>query len=93
VCSQAVSDAFGSNVFDILFGLGFPFMLKTLMSGPFAVSTEGLTESIYIMFGVLFLFLAIVGASRLVVSRALGSGFLLLYAGYLAYAIVSTPAK
>ena len=26
---MAVSNAFGSNVFDILFGLGFPFMLKT----------------------------------------------------------------
>ena len=87
---MAVSNAFGSNVFDILFGLGFPFMLKTLMSGPFAVSTDGLTESIYIMFGVLFLFLAIVGASRLVVSRSLGTGFLLMYGLYLGYTILST---
>ena len=51
---MAVSNAFGSNVFDILFGLGFPFLLKTLITGEdFAVSTEGLTESIYIMFGCL----------------------------------------
>ena len=51
---MAVSNAFGSNVFDILFGLGFPFLLKTLVTGEdFAVSTEGLTESIYIMFGCL----------------------------------------
>jgi len=30
---MAVSNAFGSNVFDILFGLGFPFLLKTLITG------------------------------------------------------------
>ena len=30
---MAVSNAFGSNVFDILFGLGFPFLLETLISG------------------------------------------------------------
>lgn len=86
---MAVSNAFGSNVFDILFGLGFPFMLKTMMTGPFEVSTHGLSESIYIMFGVLFLFLAICGASKLVVSRALGAGFLVLYAVYLVFTIAT----
>ena len=84
---MAVSNAFGSNVFDILFGLGFPFMLKTLMSGDFAVSTDGLTESIYIMFGCLFLFLAICLYSKLVVSRSLGSLFLAIYGVYLVFTI------
>ena len=85
---MAVANAFGSNVFDILFGLGFPFLLKTLISGEaFAVSTEGLTESIYIMFGCLALFLAICLASKLVVSRSLGGGFLFIYGVYLAFTI------
>ena len=53
---MAVSNAFGSNVFDILFGLGFPFLLKCLVSGEdFPLSTHGLIESIYIMLGCLFL--------------------------------------
>ena len=87
---MAVSNAFGSNVFDILFGLGFPFLLKTLLSGEaFAVSTEGLTESIYIMFGCLALFLAICLASKLVVSRSLGGLFLAIYGVYLVFTIAT----
>ena len=85
---MAVSNAFGSNVFDILFGLGFPFLLKCLVSGEdFPLSTHGLIESIYIMFGCLFLFLAICLASKLVVSRSLGGGFLFIYGVYLAFTI------
>ena len=87
---MAVSNAFGSNVFDILFGLGFPFMLKTLITGEdFHVSTDGLTESIYIMFGCLFLFLAICLASKLVVSRNLGTLFLFIYGIYLTFTIAT----
>lgn len=42
---MAVSNAIGSNVFDILLGLGFPWLLATLVFGEaFVIDTEVFTS-------------------------------------------------
>merc|ERR1711904_711062 len=56
---MAVANAFGSNVFDILLGLGVPWMLKACMGGEvsFAGTASSLAEWMVILAAILFLFL------------------------------------
>ena len=49
---MAVSNAFGSNIFDILMGMGLPFVIKTLVEGgSFAVATALSTRPACMFFG------------------------------------------
>lgn len=41
---DAVSNALGSNIFDVCFALGFPLMLFTLINGPITMSQETLVN-------------------------------------------------
>ena len=41
LADMAVSNAFGSNIFDVLLGLGFPWMLQTCVVDPGAVLYVG----------------------------------------------------
>jgi Ca2+/Na+ antiporter len=41
---DAVSNALGSNIFDVCFALGFPLMLFTLINGPITMSAETLVN-------------------------------------------------
>ena len=51
---MAVSNAIGSNVFDILLGLGLPFLLSNFVKGETVpIETGSLIPSIFILFGVL----------------------------------------
>jgi hypothetical protein len=49
---MAVSNSIGSNVFDIWFGLGFPWLLKTIIAPdrPIFVNSNTLTLSVMILF-------------------------------------------
>jgi K+-dependent Na+/Ca+ exchanger-like protein len=56
--TMAVANAFGSNIFDILFGLGLPFLISTLMNGePLQVGTDGILASTILLGGMLVAFL------------------------------------
>lgn len=49
---MAISNAVGSNIFDILIGLGLPFFLYLCFTGEgVVVSTEGLYVSVLLLFG------------------------------------------
>ena len=49
---MAISNAVGSNIFDILIGLGLPFFLYLCLTGEgVVVSTEGLDISVLLLFG------------------------------------------
>merc|ERR1719499_1789410 len=53
---MAVANAIGSNVFDILIGLGFPWFLRGLIrQEPFPVLTDDVDIFIYILFSTVIL--------------------------------------
>ena len=82
---MAVANAVGSNIFDMLVGLGLPWLLAMAMgSGAIAIDTAGLMTSALLLFGtviLLFIFLL----TKLKLSRWEGWALLAIYAGYVAY--------
>ncbi|HID34500.1 MAG TPA: calcium/sodium antiporter [Anaerolineae bacterium] len=82
---MAVANAVGSNIFDILVGLGLPWILAMAMgSQAIAVDTAGLMSSVLLLFGtviLLFVFLL----TKLNLSRWEGWTLLGVYAAYVAY--------
>merc|ERR1719169_239713 len=81
---MAVANAVGSNTFDILLGLGLPWLLKTLFSGePIEVPTESLQESIAILAFCLVSYLLMIRLNNWQLTRSLG--FVLL--GFYAFSI------
>jgi Ca2+/Na+ antiporter len=87
---MAVSNAFGSNTFNIMVGLGFPWVLYIATHGllPYhALQDDGITISVIILGTVLGVFVALVVPTGFVLYRWHGHLFILLYLSYLAYAI------
>ncbi|MCA9969424.1 MAG: calcium/sodium antiporter [Anaerolineales bacterium] len=79
---MAVSNAVGSNIFDISIGLGLPWLIMLLtQGGTIAVGTADLASSTLVLLAtVVILFVFLSTGQRL--SRAEGGVLLLLYAGY-----------
>ncbi|MCB8966375.1 MAG: hypothetical protein H6660_05720 [Ardenticatenaceae bacterium] len=79
---MAISNAVGSNIFDISIGLGLPWLLILIFQGgPIAVGTADLTSSTMVLLStvvVLFVFLS----TGQQLSRREGAVLLLLYAAY-----------
>ncbi len=82
---MAVANAVGSNIFDILVGLGLPWILAMAMgSGVVHVDTAGLMTSALLLFGtVILLFVFLLTKLRL--SRWEGWALLGIYAAYVVY--------
>lgn len=80
---MAVSNALGSNVFDILLGLGLPFFLSNLVYGEeVPVAGDDLELSIFILFGVLLMLVALLIASKWRLRPRVGAFLLSLYVVY-----------
>lgn len=83
---MAVSNALGSNVFDILFGLGLPFLLSNLVySETVPVSGDDLDVSIAILFAVLLFVVAVLVSSRWRLYPLACAFLLMLYAAYVVF--------
>ncbi|KAG6615406.1 Ca2 :Cation Antiporter (CaCA) Family [Phytophthora cinnamomi] len=83
---MAVSNALGSNVFDILFGLGLPFFLSNLVySETVPVSGDDLDVSIAILFAVLLFVVAVLVSSRWRLYPLACAFLLMLYAAYVVF--------
>ncbi|ELR69020.1 solute carrier family 24 [Fulvivirga imtechensis AK7] len=81
---MAVSNAVGSNIFDILIGLGLPWLLITLIKGS-SISTqaEGLNESVILLLAsVLLIFIAFL-ISRWRIGQRLGYTLIVIYLLYI----------
>jgi K+-dependent Na+/Ca+ exchanger-like protein len=64
---MAVSNAIGSNVFDICLGLGFPWFIATLIDGegrPIRAAVENIAASVAILFGVVGCLWAALGLQK-----------------------------
>ncbi|MCP4180133.1 MAG: calcium/sodium antiporter [bacterium] len=85
---MAISNAIGSNIFDILIGLGLPFLLIIIMTGGdvdlqvqnFETSGQFLLASVFVLF---FLFLI----NKWNVGKKMGIFLILLYIAYLVWAV------
>lgn len=88
--TMAISNAVGSNIFDVLVGLGVPWLIGIGIAGHFIeVGTAGLLESIFLLsVTVIILFAAIYTGRRL--TRIEGLGLLAVYVAYVVYVIMTT---
>lgn len=87
---MAVSNAIGSNVFDILLGLGLPYFLSNVIKGKeVAVMTDDLLTSVFILFGVLVAVIVILVISKWKLNPKVGMSLFLLYIGYVVFAYIN----
>lgn len=88
---MAVSNAFGSNTFNIMVGLGWPWVFYIAFANNFqpyhGLRNDGILESVIILATVLLVFIVIVLTNNFTLYRWHGILFLVLYVAYLAFAI------
>jgi K+-dependent Na+/Ca+ exchanger-like protein len=82
---MAVANAVGSNVFDILIGLGLPWLLVIVFQGgTVAVGTADLLTSTLLLLGTVILLFVFLTTGRLL-NRLEGSILVLIYVGYVVW--------
>lgn len=89
---MAVSNAVGSNIFDILFGLGFPWVLVFLLKGESVISVgrDNLMSSVFLLLATVVAILFILITRNWTIGRKAGFLLILLYIAYLFYIISTT---
>ncbi|XP_011478326.1 sodium/potassium/calcium exchanger 3 isoform X2 [Oryzias latipes] len=83
---MAVSNSIGSNIFDVLLGLGFPWALRTLIvsyGSVVTINSRGLVYSVILLLASVSLTVLCVHLNRWRLDRRLGLCLLLLYAIFL----------
>lgn len=85
---MAVSNAVGSNIFDILLCLGLPWAIAIVLFGkPVIVSTENLMSSVFLLFATVIAILFILIVRNWTIGRKSGIILISLYVLYLIYMI------
>lgn len=85
---MAVSNAVGSNTFDILICLGLPWLIFILIRGQdIVVATENLTSSVFLLFSTVVAMFLVLAIQKFKIGRYSGYFLLALYAAYLGYTI------
>ena len=83
---MAVSNAVGSNIFDILFGLGLPWLIVlTFKTDAIVVGTENLSASIFLLFATVIATLFLLIARKWRLGRYSGLFLIALYVAYVIY--------
>ncbi|XP_022618204.1 sodium/potassium/calcium exchanger 3-like [Seriola dumerili] len=88
---MAVSNSIGSNIFDILLGLGFPWALRTLVvdhGSSVFINNKGLVYSVILLLASVFLTVTSVHLNHWKLDRRLGLGLMFLYAIFLLCSIL-----
>ena len=77
---MAVSNAIGSNIFDIFIGLGLPWFLKSIITNHnIATSTDGLGVAVGLLLGSILLILFALMYKKWTLNKGLGYTLVLLY--------------
>ena len=88
---MAVSNAFGSNTFNIMVGLGLPWFLYTSFATGFepysGLKDEGIGQSVAILASVWLIFVMIIIPSNFTLHKWHGWLFLGLYVAYVAFSV------
>jgi K+-dependent Na+/Ca+ exchanger-like protein len=96
---MAVANAIGSNVFNVLFGLGFPWCLWILISGEkIVVPITGLRENAFTMLVVGIFYMTVFALRGFHMTANLGKCFIAVYFGYVLmicvrFGIISRPPE
>jgi Ca2+/Na+ antiporter len=85
---MAAANAVGSNTFDILLGLGLPWLISCLLGKDVDVPVEELQESLMILVGSLIFYLAAVAFNKWVLNRIIGVLLLLIYLGAITFVAI-----
>eukprot|EP00005_Dracoamoeba_jomungandri_P001632 CAMPEP_0174251280 /NCGR_PEP_ID=MMETSP0439-20130205/1148_1 /TAXON_ID=0 /ORGANISM="Stereomyxa ramosa, Strain Chinc5" /LENGTH=347 /DNA_ID=CAMNT_0015331551 /DNA_START=641 /DNA_END=1684 /DNA_ORIENTATION=+ len=86
--NMSVCNALGSNVFDVLFALGFPWLLHSLISGPVQVKNTDITKYTSILTGFLVVLFGVFICFDWKLKKSVGYILLVLYAFFLVYCVV-----
>lgn len=88
---MAVSNAIGSNVFDVLLGLGLPWAVATVLLGRDAVAVDatGLVPMATILFMTVLTVFAIVLVARWHLTRPVGATLVLIYVLFATYEVLA----
>lgn len=87
--NMAVANVFGANTFNILVGLGLPWLIYTLVDGGVyhELRDDEITESVMILLGSLLIFIVLVTISKCVLYRWHALCFVGVYIAYLTYVV------
>lgn len=86
--NMAVSNAFGSNTFNIMVGLGLPWLLYTANGVTYSdLRDDGVTEMVIILGSVLLAFVIFILMSGFMLYRWHAWVFFAMYAGYVVYTV------
>ena len=84
----AVSNSIGSNVFDILLGLGLPWFFKAITDKPVAVKADSLERSVAVLFGIVVVVIVGITVNGWKLTRVLGVAFFIVYIGFVVMELV-----
>lgn len=88
---MAVSNAVGSNIFDIFIGLGLPwFVMSYLRDSSIIVENDGLIHSIALLFGSVSLIFCILIFNKWRMTKPVGYFLISVYILYVVYEIITT---
>lgn len=83
---MAISNAIGSNIFDILIGLGLPWLIVLVVFGrEVEVVRENLLSSVMLLFGSVVVVLVILAIRKWKIRKQTGILLILIYLAYLVY--------
>jgi len=85
---MAISNAIGSNIFDILIGLGLPWLIVTIGGKIIPVATENLNSSIILLFATVIAVLGFLMAKKWHINKLAGFSLIGIYIAYLIWNIV-----
>lgn len=87
---MAISNAIGSNIFDILIGLGLPFLLIILIDGgSISLDAGNLNMSAWFLLSTIAVMFVLFVINKWVVGKKMGVFLLLLYVAYVVWAIMN----
>lgn len=87
--NMAIANAVGSNVFDVLIGLGFPWFLRgVIKSEAMAVDRDGIALNVIILFCTAILFVSVLAANGWTMNTRTGIFLFSLYVFYVIFVVI-----
>lgn len=86
---MAIADALGSNIFDILFGFGVPWLVYTVITQKaLVISTENLRGSVLLLMATVVVIVFLLVLKHFKIGRSVGVILIACYVGYIVYTVL-----